>query len=251
MCLANVVFFLEGTAKCWFDNIKDDLTSWAIFKEKIYEMFGDKEDYSRKIESALKVRGQKPDESIEFYIQDVLNLCRQLNPNMSEEDRVGHLMKGVADDIYRILLTIEVTTNVDFTIHCRRIEKLNKKGISSVRFERIPSVSTIKNEEATYNLKDLIREIVKEELRLIQNEQANSSLEIPSPIEKHLWSIPGRLSRIFAVTNKKWVKRHRGGKQNSSERRITSRYVSIAIGQDTSRNIVGKDTVATKKENQL
>ncbi|UYV76614.1 hypothetical protein LAZ67_14001474 [Cordylochernes scorpioides] len=35
MCLANVVFFLEGTAKCWFDNIEDDLTSWAIFKEKI------------------------------------------------------------------------------------------------------------------------------------------------------------------------------------------------------------------------
>ncbi|UYV76613.1 hypothetical protein LAZ67_14001466 [Cordylochernes scorpioides] len=30
-----------------------------------------------------------------------------LNPNMSEEDRVGHLMKVVADDIYRILLTIE------------------------------------------------------------------------------------------------------------------------------------------------
>ncbi|UYV84293.1 RBCK1 [Cordylochernes scorpioides] len=51
------------------------------------EMFGDKEDYSRKIESALKVRAQKPDESIEFYIQDVLNLCRQLNPNISEEDR--------------------------------------------------------------------------------------------------------------------------------------------------------------------
>ncbi|UYV79051.1 K02A2.6-like [Cordylochernes scorpioides] len=137
-------------------------------------MFGDKEDYSRKIESALKVRAQKPDESIEFYIQDVLNLCRQLNPNMSEEDRVGHLMKGVADDIYRILLTIEVATTVDFTNHCRRIEKLNKKRISSVRFERIPSVATIKNDEAGYTLKDLIREIVKEELLLIPKEQANS-----------------------------------------------------------------------------
>ncbi|UYV82797.1 hypothetical protein LAZ67_22000897 [Cordylochernes scorpioides] len=93
---------------------------------------------------------------------------------MSKEDRVGHLMKGVADDIYRSLLTIEVTTTVDFTNHCRRIEKLNKKRISSVRFERIPSVATIKNEEAGYTLKDLIREIVKEELQLIPNKQANS-----------------------------------------------------------------------------
>ncbi|UYV66769.1 hypothetical protein LAZ67_4002809 [Cordylochernes scorpioides] len=116
---------------------------------------------------------------------------------MSEEYRVGHLMKGVADDIYRILLTIEVATTVDFTNHCRQIEKLNKNRISSVRFERIPSVATIKNEEAGYPLKDLIREIVKEELRLIPNEQANSISSKPleekvlqraeqslSPIEK-------------------------------------------------------------------
>ncbi|UYV75606.1 hypothetical protein LAZ67_13000725 [Cordylochernes scorpioides] len=93
---------------------------------------------------------------------------------MSEEDRVGHLMNGVADDIYRILLTIEVATTVDFTNHCRRFEKLNKKRISSVRFEKIPSVATIKNEEAGYTSKDLMRKIVKEELRIFQNEQANS-----------------------------------------------------------------------------
>ncbi|UYV72084.1 hypothetical protein LAZ67_9001766 [Cordylochernes scorpioides] len=229
MCLANVVFFLEGTAKYWFDNIEDDLTSWAIFKEKFSEMFGDKEDYSRKIESALKVRAQKPDESIEFYIQEVLNLCRQLNPNMSEEDRVGHLMKGVSDDIYRILLTIEVATTVDFTNHCRWIEKLNKKRISSVRFERIPSVATIKNEEAGYTLKDLIREIVKEELRLIPNEQANS-ISSKSLEEKVLQRAEQSLSPIEkapVVYSRKAFQNFRRDKQEMGEatkRRKTDQF---------------------------
>ncbi|UYV81574.1 hypothetical protein LAZ67_20001566 [Cordylochernes scorpioides] len=111
-------------------------------------MFDDKEDYSRKFVSALKLREQKPEESIEFYIQDVLNLCRQLNPNIQ-----GRPPHGVSDDNHRILLTIEVATTMDFTNHCRRIEKLNKKIISSVRFERIPSVATNKNEEAGYTLR--------------------------------------------------------------------------------------------------
>ncbi|UYV72359.1 hypothetical protein LAZ67_9002777 [Cordylochernes scorpioides] len=229
MCLANVVFFLEGTAKCWFDNTEDDLTSWAIFKEKFSAMFGDKEDYSRKIESALKVRAQKPDESIEFYIQDVLNLCRQLNPNMSEEDRVGHLMKGVADDIYRILLTIEVATTVDFTNHCRRIEKLNKKRISSVRFERIPSVATIKDEEAGYTLKDLIREIVKEELRLIPNEQANSisSKSLEEKVFQRAEQTLSPIGKAPVVHSRKAFQNFRRDKQDMGRgRSTTGRYQS-------------------------
>ncbi|UYV78637.1 hypothetical protein LAZ67_16002238 [Cordylochernes scorpioides] len=120
---------------------------------------------------------------------------------MSEEDRVGHLMKGVADDIYRIFLTIEVTTNVDFTKHCHRIEKLDKKRISSVRFERIPSVATIKDEEAGYTLKDLIREIVKEELRLFPNKQ-EISISSKSLEEKVLQRAEQSLSPIEKATEK-------------------------------------------------
>ncbi|UYV75292.1 hypothetical protein LAZ67_12003347 [Cordylochernes scorpioides] len=148
MCLANVVFFLEGAARCWFDNVEESITTWNTFKEEFTRTFGDKEDYVRRIESSLKVRAQKPDESVELYIQDVLNLCRQLNPNMSEEDRVGHLMKGVAENIYQALLAIEVTTTGEFTQHCRRIEKLNKieSAVLDLResppFRRLMKMST-------------------------------------------------------------------------------------------------------------
>ncbi|UYV61212.1 K02A2.6-like [Cordylochernes scorpioides] len=184
MCLANVVFFLEGAARCWFDNVEESITTWNTFKEEFTRTFGDKEDYARRIESSLKVRAQKPDESVELYIQDVLNLCRQLNPNMSEEDRVGHLMKGVAENIYRALLAIEVTTTGEFTQHCRRIGKLNKNRISSVRFERIPTVSAI-NENEYHPLKEMIREIIREELRSALNELDN--LPPPQGLEDRVW----------------------------------------------------------------
>ncbi|UYV74356.1 K02A2.6-like [Cordylochernes scorpioides] len=218
MCLANVVFFLEGAARCWFDNVEESITTWNTFEEEFTRTFGDKEDYARRIESSLKVRAQKPDESVELYIQDVLNLCRQLNPNMSEEDRVGHLMKGVAENIYRALLAIEVTTTGEFTQHCRRIEKLNKNRISSVRFERIPTVSAI-NENEYHPLKEMIREIIREELRSAPNELDN--LPPPQGLEDRVWQ---RVEQNLAPIDKapvfhsgRAVKNFRSGQQNAGE----------------------------------
>ncbi|UYV82368.1 hypothetical protein LAZ67_21001831, partial [Cordylochernes scorpioides] len=227
MCLANVVFFLEGAARCWFDNVEESITTWNTFKEEFTRTFGDKEDYARRIESSLKVRAQKPDESVELYIQDVLNLCRQLNPNMSEEDRVGHLMKGVAENIYRALPAIEVTTTGEFTQHCRRIEKLNKNRISSVRFERIPTVSAI-NENEYHPLKEMIREIIREELRSAPNELDN--LPPPQGLEDRVWQ---RVERNLAPIDKapvfhsgRAVKNFRKGQQNAGEelRRKTDEF---------------------------
>ncbi|UYV83886.1 hypothetical protein LAZ67_X000509, partial [Cordylochernes scorpioides] len=217
----------QGAARCWFDNVEESITTWNTFKEEFTRTFGDKEDYARRIESSLKVRAQKPDESVELYIQDVLNLCRQLNPNMSEEDRVGHLMKGVAENIYRALLAIEVTTTGEFTQHCRRIEKLNKNRISSVRFERIPTVSAI-NENEYHPLKEMIREIIREELRSAPNELDN--LPPPQGLEDRVWQ---RVEQNLAPIDKqpvfhsgRAVKNFRSGQQNAGEavRRKTDEF---------------------------
>ncbi|UYV65985.1 hypothetical protein LAZ67_3006066 [Cordylochernes scorpioides] len=44
MCLANVIFYLTGTAKCWFENFEEILNSWEEFKIKFCEIFGNKKD---------------------------------------------------------------------------------------------------------------------------------------------------------------------------------------------------------------
>ncbi|UYV66658.1 hypothetical protein LAZ67_4002470 [Cordylochernes scorpioides] len=73
--LANVVFYLEGTAAQWFDNNEDIINSWTQFKTDLCEVFGQKEELTRRAEMTLKTRAQKPGETTESCIQQILSLC--------------------------------------------------------------------------------------------------------------------------------------------------------------------------------
>ncbi|UYV63851.1 hypothetical protein LAZ67_2005827 [Cordylochernes scorpioides] len=42
--LANVVFYLKGTAAQWFDNNEDIINSWTQFKTDLCEVFGQNEE---------------------------------------------------------------------------------------------------------------------------------------------------------------------------------------------------------------
>ncbi|GBN39530.1 hypothetical protein AVEN_45688-1, partial [Araneus ventricosus] len=45
LALANAYIFLDGTAKKWFDNNKDLLTSWEVFQTELKKVFGDAQLY--------------------------------------------------------------------------------------------------------------------------------------------------------------------------------------------------------------
>ncbi|GFX18516.1 retrotrans_gag domain-containing protein [Trichonephila clavipes] len=47
MCLANVYFFLDGTARQWYVNNEDALDSWEAFKNELSGLFGDRQKYTR------------------------------------------------------------------------------------------------------------------------------------------------------------------------------------------------------------
>ncbi|GFV22370.1 retrotrans_gag domain-containing protein [Trichonephila clavipes] len=48
MCLANVYFFLDGTARQWYVNNEDALDSWEAFKNGLSGLFGDRQKYTRR-----------------------------------------------------------------------------------------------------------------------------------------------------------------------------------------------------------
>ncbi|UYV60343.1 K02A2.6-like [Cordylochernes scorpioides] len=164
MCLANAVFFLEGTARKWFENNEETLTSWDDFQRALGEAFGQQEEVIKEAESLLKNRAQKVKESSEAYIKDVLYLCQVVNPRMDDETKLGHLMKGVAEDIYQILIAKDVENVNHFLKECRKIEIMRKRRISS-RFERLPNVASMAYEEK--DLPSLIRRIVQEEIQKV------------------------------------------------------------------------------------
>lgn len=167
MCLANVIFYLAGTARQWFDNNEDTFTSWTVFKNSLNSTFCITDDLKRQAESQLLTRIQKIGETCEAYIQDVLALCRKVNPSMSEDEKIAHLMKGIVEDMYQILLVQDYDSVDAFVKRCRQIESLRRKRITRTRFQRLPNITTLSAETDVEDLKSLVRIIVKEELQKV------------------------------------------------------------------------------------
>ncbi|UYV76491.1 hypothetical protein LAZ67_14000675 [Cordylochernes scorpioides] len=191
MCLANAIFFLAGTARQWYENNEDVLTSWEVFQRALGETFGQQEEEIKKAEGLLKIRAQKANESSESYIQDVLYLCQLIDPRMDNETKLGHLMKGVAEDVYQILIARDVDNVEQFLSQCRKIELLKKRRITTKKFERLPNVTSMACEED--ELSSLIRRIVQEEVQraFAQPMHTTDSLEeiIREEVKKNLASI--------------------------------------------------------------
>ena len=167
MCLANVIFYLAGTARQWFDNNEDTFTNWSVFRESLKSTFCRAADIKRLAERQLLTRAQQNGETSESYIQDVLALCRKANPSMPEEEKVAHLMKGIAEDLYQILSSQEYDTVDAFVKRCRHIESLRRRRIARPRFQRLPNVSAVSAETDSDDLRSLIRTIVREELQKV------------------------------------------------------------------------------------
>ncbi|CAL1264356.1 unnamed protein product [Larinioides sclopetarius] len=167
MCLANAYFFLKGTARLWYENNEENLSSWEKFQEQFKIAFGSKELFVKQAERELKNRAQKTDESTQSYIQSVLELCHKVNPQMTDNDKVSHLMKGIAEDVYRHLLAKDVSCTSDFIKECQRIEEMNQRRISKNKFARLPNVVPVATVGEQEDLMTLIRQIVREEVKKI------------------------------------------------------------------------------------
>lgn len=73
-------------------------------------------------------RAQVPEVTCTTYIEEVLKLCKTLDPRMTEEDKVGHLLKGIAEDVYQFLIAIDSLESVsDVIMHCRTFESLRAR----------------------------------------------------------------------------------------------------------------------------
>ncbi|UYV82246.1 hypothetical protein LAZ67_21001454 [Cordylochernes scorpioides] len=144
LCLANVYFYLTGTALKWSENNE---------------------------ESILTGRSSCPSEITEFYIQDVLRLCKEVDPHMNEEDKIYHLMKGIAEELY------QAHTTEQFVTECRRIEALHCKRVTPTRYVRLPNVAFLSDHDDREDLSSMIRQIVREEIQPVASPFPSGKLE--------------------------------------------------------------------------
>lgn len=183
--LSNVVFFLTDTALVWYENHEEKLTTWDRFVSEIKERFGDSTTQKKRAEQTLMQRAQVPGETCTTYIEEVIKLCRMVDSGMTEEDKVGHILKGIAEDVYSFLIAKDTLTSVaDVIRHCRTFEQLKTRRITP-KFGRLANVTTVASIESNQplDLASTIRQIVREELSLYAQVAQPSSHHSHLPLE--------------------------------------------------------------------
>ncbi|GFV99823.1 CCHC-type domain-containing protein [Trichonephila clavipes] len=176
MCLANVYFFLDGTARQWYVNNEDALDSWEAFKNGLSGLFGDRQKYTRRAEEQLKCRAQRSGESTQSYIQSVLGLCQEA------------------------LLTREINDTASFIKWCNYIEDMKQKRVGRPRFEMLPNVVPVASLTDETDLVSLIRTIVREEVHRLVNQTQESLDSDPQSLEE---IVQDEVERVLAPVSTK------------------------------------------------
>ncbi|XP_077516182.1 uncharacterized protein LOC144126110 [Amblyomma americanum] len=140
LMLANVIFYLNGTARVWYETHEEELTSWNTFKQKLKTLFGRPDDRQLAAKKQLATRAQSSTESYVAYIQDILALCHKVDAATSETDKVGHVLKGIADDAFHLLVCKDCTSIDSIINECRRFEQVKGRRISP-SFARLPNMA--------------------------------------------------------------------------------------------------------------
>ncbi|GFV78222.1 CCHC-type domain-containing protein [Trichonephila clavipes] len=103
---------------------------------------------------------------------------------MKDDEKVSHLMKGVAEDIYQALLTREINDTASFIKWCNYIEDMKQKRVGRPKFERLPNVVPVASLTDETDLVSLIRTIVRKEVHRLVNQTQESLDSDPQSLEE-------------------------------------------------------------------
>lgn len=166
--LTNAAFYLEDLARTWFENHEAEFATWSGFRDRVRELFGKPTVRKANATHKLSTRYQRPGESYPAYIEDVLALCNRSDPNMSEQDKISNITKGIAEEAFQYLLLKDPSSVAEVIDACRTLqEKRNTRLLQA-------SSSSFSFSAPDFDvLRSMIRELVREEL-------SNTALRSPA-----------------------------------------------------------------------
>ncbi|CAF3993418.1 unnamed protein product, partial [Rotaria sordida] len=101
---------LIQSAGIWFDNNEANFKQWSDFETAFRNRYFSSTSTHKKFDT-LKQRKQLPDEPITSFFDDIINLCREIDSNMSEKIIIQYLMSGINPDFRKELLRRESSIN--------------------------------------------------------------------------------------------------------------------------------------------
>lgn len=179
--LRNAYFALEDSARTWFENHEATFVSWDAFRRELLATYPST-DRRERAEAALQARNQRNNESVAMYVEDMSRLFRRADPNMSEDQKLRHLMRGVKQELFAGLVRSPPRTVAEFRSEAITMERTLQQR--SRMYNREMSVTSVGAVPAVFGnsvevIRELVRSVVREELqrlRLDQNTPTPSSL---------------------------------------------------------------------------
>lgn len=162
--LSYVYFALRDSARTWFVNRERSLTTWDAFRTQLLDTFtsSDRKDNAQRL---LESRVQKPNESVAMFAEDMARLFHRADPEMAEEKKLRYLLRGVKEQLFAGLVRNPPTTVAEFTKEATAIERALQQRYRQYDRANSPTNASLLPEGGGTSLREVIREIVREEIR--------------------------------------------------------------------------------------
>ena len=118
-----IPYSLRGEARRWYKNTKATLTSWAIFVKEFKEAFLSpfhEELAFKKLESYTQGISQP----VRSFYNEVLKLCAETDPEMTESMKLRHLLKKAKPTLQYEIRKKKPTTTKQFLEYAKESEEL-------------------------------------------------------------------------------------------------------------------------------
>ncbi|CAF4927498.1 unnamed protein product [Rotaria sp. Silwood1] len=118
-----IPYSLRGEARRWYKNTKATLTSWPVFVKELKEAFLSpfhEELAFKKLESYT----QGINQPVRSFYNEVLKLCAETDPEMSESMKLRHLLKKTKPTLQYEIRKKKPTTTKQFLEYAKESEEL-------------------------------------------------------------------------------------------------------------------------------
>uniref|UniRef100_A0A2S2NY16 Retrotransposon gag domain-containing protein n=1 Tax=Schizaphis graminum TaxID=13262 RepID=A0A2S2NY16_SCHGA len=155
--------YLENTAATFLDNLENNnpTATWEQVEQALRLEF-EPTAQSHMLRTMLEKRKQLPDETTASYINDAENLCKRIDPNMSQSELTHTIMKGLKPEISRYVGILD-NYNLDEL-------KKNIRKYESIEF--MINGNTIQSHD------DIRAQITKEHINIIEDTKNKKQIDL-------------------------------------------------------------------------
>ncbi|CAF0983293.1 unnamed protein product [Didymodactylos carnosus] len=121
---------LTGSARQWYIDNKSAIKTWSTLQQEMIQRF---KRTTSSIKTELRERKQQLDEPVTKYYDDIIRLCREIDPQMTDSMIIGYLEDGLRDDLQeQTMLQMSVLsesdkTTIKFLQIAKTVEEVRKR----------------------------------------------------------------------------------------------------------------------------